>query len=137
MVITVQLEVAKRMVARVQEADYGLLSLLLQLRYQTAPWFKIPAGCFYPQPEIDSACVALARRSQRLIEPHQTPVFEAIVKRCFSQRRKMMFKLLKSDWPLDRLSRAFEQARLSVAIRAEAVTLEQFIQLTQLLSHEG
>ncbi|MEO8429828.1 MAG: 16S rRNA (adenine(1518)-N(6)/adenine(1519)-N(6))-dimethyltransferase RsmA, partial [Verrucomicrobiota bacterium] len=57
LVATLQLEVAQRLIALPGSNDSGILSLLIQLRYQPAGCFKIPATCFFPQPEIDSACV--------------------------------------------------------------------------------
>jgi 16S rRNA A1518/A1519 N6-dimethyltransferase RsmA/KsgA/DIM1 with predicted DNA glycosylase/AP lyase activity len=60
-------------------------------------------------------------------------LFCQIVKRAFSQRRKMMFKLLKEDWPREQLSAVFAQAGLPREIRAEAVGLRQFTLLARLL----
>ena len=109
------------------------LTLLVQLRYQPDSWFKIPPSCFFPEPAVDSACLKLIRRTQPLLSFAEGGTFSALVKRSFSQRRKMMLKLLKNDWPAQALQEAFEQLSLSPQIRAEAVTLEQFVQLTQML----
>ena len=79
--------------------DYGVLTLLVHLRYQPQDWFKIPAGCFFPAPDVDSGCVLLTRRPKSLLGPEETAVFVRVVKRSFSQRRKMMLKLLREDWP--------------------------------------
>ncbi|MEI6780186.1 MAG: 16S rRNA (adenine(1518)-N(6)/adenine(1519)-N(6))-dimethyltransferase RsmA [Verrucomicrobiota bacterium] len=133
MVATLQIEVAKRLTATAGTADYGLLTLLVQLEYESPGWFKIPASCFFPEPDVDSACVCLVRRKESLLPPEQRHTFIRIVKRSFSQRRKMMFKLLKQDWPEPRLATEFERLHLSRQIRAEAVSLEQFAQLTQAL----
>jgi 16S rRNA (adenine1518-N6/adenine1519-N6)-dimethyltransferase len=135
MVFTVQLEVAKRLAAKASDPDYGVLTLLMQLDYELQRWFKIPAGCFFPQPEIDSACVSLLRRKQSLLPIQQREAFTRIVKRGFSQRRKMMLKLLKTDWQPARLELAFAEAQLAPQVRAEKVTLQQFVQLTQNLSN--
>jgi 16S rRNA (adenine1518-N6/adenine1519-N6)-dimethyltransferase len=134
LVATLQWEVARRLTAAPGGADYGVLTLLVQARFEPRAQFKIPAACFFPAPEVDSACVALARRPEPLLTAAQLPVFTAVVKRAFSQRRKMMFKLLKEDWPAARLGRAFAQAGLAPDVRAEAVTLEQFAQLTRTLA---
>lgn len=134
MVATVQLEVGRRIVAQPGTPDYGLMSLLLQLRYEPAGWFKIPSSCFHPPPEVDSACITLARRLQPLLCAEHTPVFERIIKRAFSQRRKMMLKLLKQDWPAEVLAGAFAQVGLPGQIRAEAVTLKQFVEVTRILA---
>jgi len=133
MVATLQIEVAKRLMARPDDADYGVLTLLVQLEYEPQEWFKIPASCFFPEPEVDSACVFLLRRNQPFPK-ELASAFSRIVKRGFSQRRKMMFKLLKEDWPSEQLAQAFHQTLISLQARAEVVTLEQFVQLTQILS---
>ncbi|MGD0258637.1 MAG: rRNA adenine dimethyltransferase family protein [Verrucomicrobiota bacterium] len=131
MVATLQIEVAKRLLARPGAPDYGLLTLLVQLDYEPQAWFKIPAGCFFPKPDVDSACICLLRREPPLLRSEQRGAFIQLVKRSFSQRRKMMLKLLKDDWPEPRLVREFERLRLSPHIRAEEVSLEQFACLAQ------
>lgn len=131
MVATLQLEVAHRLMAKAGDEDYGVLTLLLQLDYELRDWFKIPAGCFFPAPDVDSACVVLIRRDRPLLPESQHATFVKIVKRAFSQRRKMMLKLLREDWPAEKLERAFKKLQLSPQIRAEAVSLEQFVALAQ------
>jgi 16S rRNA (adenine1518-N6/adenine1519-N6)-dimethyltransferase len=130
-VATLQLEVARRLVARADDDDYGVLSLLMQLRYEPLDHFKIPADCFFPAPEVDSMCVVLERRTTPLLPPEQHAGFERLVKLGFSQRRKMMLKLLKTKWPEEKLIRAFAQLGLSPQIRAEKVTLEQFAEMVK------
>jgi 16S rRNA (adenine1518-N6/adenine1519-N6)-dimethyltransferase len=130
-VATLQIEVGERLTAAPGEKDYGLLTLLVQLEYEPKGFFKIPASCFFPEPDVDSACVRLVRRVPSLLMPQQKPIFSNIVKRAFSQRRKMMLKLLKKDWPFKILEQLFERLQLSFQIRAENVTLEQFVSLTR------
>jgi len=133
MVVTLQIEVARRLVAKPGSPDYGLLTLLVQLDYEPQNWFKIPASCFFPEPDVDSACVCLVRREQLLLPREQRDTFTRIVKRSFSQRRKMMFKLLKEDWPEPCLASEFERLGLSPQVRAEEVSLEQFARMAQAL----
>ena len=130
-VATLQIDVAKRLTAAAGEKDYGLLTLLIQLEYEPKGAFKIPASCFFPEPDVDSACVTLERRVPALLGAEQKQVFSRVVKRAFSQRRKMMLKLLKEDWPARKLEQLFERLQLSFQIRAESVTLEQFVSLTR------
>ena len=134
MVATLQIEVAKRLLAKAGTPDYGVLTLLVQMDYEPHGWFRIPASCFFPEPDVDSACVCLIRREPPLLLPEQRDPFIRIVKRGFSQRRKMMFKLLKEDWPELRLSGEFEHLGLSRQVRAEEVSLEQFTRLAQSLA---
>jgi len=133
-VATLQLEVAQRLMAKPSGKDYGVLTLLVQLEYEPVRSFKIPAGCFFPKPAVDSACIVLERRSTLLLSDALRPVYVRIVKRAFSQRRKMMFKLLKQDWPPEVLDAVRERVGLSPQVRAEAVGLNTFVELTRLLT---
>jgi 16S rRNA (adenine1518-N6/adenine1519-N6)-dimethyltransferase len=133
MVATLQIEVALRIAAKTDDDDYGLLTLLLQLVYEPREWFKIPASCFFPAPDVDSACITLVRRAEPLLAPEHRRVFVRIVKLSFSQRRKMMHKLLKSEWPEASVTNAFNKLGISLQERAEKVSLQQFVELTKLL----
>jgi 16S rRNA (adenine1518-N6/adenine1519-N6)-dimethyltransferase len=129
-----QIEVAKRIEAVADADDYGVLTLLLQVRYKPSSFFKIPAASFFPAPEVDSACIHLELRNEPLLKVESLPLFKRVVKKAFSERRKMMLKLLKQEWPADRVTAAMEEIGLSPQIRAEAVTLEQFVALTKRLA---
>jgi len=83
---------------------------------------------------VDSACVKLVRRARPLLSEKETETFVRIVKRSFSQRRKMMAKLLKEDWPAEQLQKAFADLGLSPQTRAETVSLDQFVGLTKRFS---
>jgi len=130
LVVTLQLEVARRLMAQTDDDDYGILTLLVQLDFRPRDWFKIPPGCFFPSPDVDSACVILERRDQPLLPENLRPIFQKIIKRAFSQRRKMMMKLLKQDWPAERLIAVFAELNVSPLERAEKLSLEQFVGLT-------
>ena len=134
MTVTLQLEVAQRLMSQADDDEYGVLTLLVQLDYEPRGWFKIPASCFFPAPAVDSACVTLVRREKPLLPDALRPVFVRIVKRAFSQRRKMMLKLLKTEWPAERLELAFGELKISPLERAEKLSLEQFVALTRLLN---
>jgi 16S rRNA (adenine1518-N6/adenine1519-N6)-dimethyltransferase len=137
MVTTLQLEVAQRLMAQADDDDYGVLTLLVQLDYEPRGSFKIPADCFFPAPNVDSMCVVLQRRARPLLADGQRAAFVKIVKRAFSQRRKMMLKLLKQDWAADKLAAAFAELKISPQERAEKLSLEQFVALTKILFSHG
>jgi 16S rRNA (adenine1518-N6/adenine1519-N6)-dimethyltransferase len=133
-VATLQLEVARRLMVRADDDDYGILTLLVQLDFKPQSIFKIPADCFFPAPDVDSACVVLERRAQPLLPENLRASFVKMVKRAFSQRRKMMLKLLKADWPKERLEAAFVELKISPQERAEKLSLDQFVALTAVLT---
>jgi len=130
-VATLQLEVARRLMAKAGDKDYGVLTLLIQLDYEPRDWFRIPASCFFPEPDVDSACVVLNRRKRPLLPENLRACFVKIVKRAFSQRRKMMLKLLREDWPQKKLEDAFAELKIPPQERAEKLSMEQFVQLTK------
>ncbi|HXU18714.1 MAG TPA: 16S rRNA (adenine(1518)-N(6)/adenine(1519)-N(6))-dimethyltransferase RsmA [Terriglobales bacterium] len=132
-VATLQLEVARRLMAGASDDDYGVLSLLVQLRYEPRGLFKIPAGCFFPEPDVASACVTLVRRGRELLPSELQGPFSRVVKLAFSQRRKMMLKLLKQQWPAEKLEAAFAALGIPPQARAESLSLEQFVELTKQL----
>jgi 16S rRNA (adenine1518-N6/adenine1519-N6)-dimethyltransferase len=136
LVATLQAEVAQRLLAEPGDPDYGLLTLLIQMKYQPLSSFRIPASCFFPTPEVDSACVTLLRRECPPVPPELRRNFIKLVKRSFSQRRKMMLKLLKLDWSAKELQRAFQAVGLPPDIRAERVGLKQFAELARQLPSE-
>lgn len=135
LVVTVQFEVAQRLVAAPATPEYGILTLLVGLSYAPCRMFEIPASCFFPQPKVDAACVVLDRRSPPLLTAEDQALFVKLVKSAFAQRRKMMFKLLKRDWPEQKLVAAFEDAEIDLIARAEQVGMEQFVRLTRALSN--
>ncbi len=132
---TVQWEVGERLVSPPRKKTYGVLTLLVGLSYEAKMEFKIPRTSFFPAPRIDSACVSLHRRAPLLSEA-RLPIFEKIVKRGFSQRRKMMLKLLKQDWDPARLDEAYAAAGVAANDRAEAVSLEQYVTMTNSLAND-
>jgi len=133
LVATLQLEVAHRLMARADDDHYGLLTLLVQLRYKPRELYRIPRGCFFPEPDVDSACIVLVRREMPLLDEELHPQFDRIVKGALSQRRKKMIKLLKTHWPEDALVRVIAELGLPADVRGEKLTLEQFATLTKSL----
>lgn len=134
MVVTLQAEVVHRIAAPTDGDDYGILTLLLGLRYQVREWFNIRRGCFHPVPDVDSACICLVRRPEPLLDPAGSELFTRLVKRAFSERRKMMLKLLKSHWPVEVLEEAFRRMGIAPTERAEKVSLEGFVGLARILA---
>ncbi len=132
-VTTLQLEVARRLMAAPGTKDYGVLTLLIQLRYQPGELLRIPSGCFHPEPDVDSGCVTLIRREKPLLNIDQAKLFKKIVKLALSQRRKMLLKLLKQNWPSEMLLEVFEELGLDEKIRGEKVSVDQFVEMTKLL----
>ena len=131
LVATLQTEVVRRIAAVPDTDDYGLLTLLLGLRYTVSGHFAIPRKCFHPAPDVDSACVTLVRRPVPLLDAASSATFTHLVKLALSQRRKMMMKLLKARWPAAVLEEGFAACGIPRGERAEKLPLETFVALTR------
>ncbi|GKY98681.1 hypothetical protein MPSEU_000824400 [Mayamaea pseudoterrestris] len=97
--VTMQWEVAQRMVAKTCTKDYGILSVVFQLYAQVKCHFKIPPTVFYPKPKVDSALVGLhfltpSQLKQRLagVSPSH---LRRVVNMSFQQRRKTVRNSLR------------------------------------------
>jgi 16S rRNA (adenine1518-N6/adenine1519-N6)-dimethyltransferase len=131
-VLMLQKEVAARIAAKPRSKNYGILGLVVQSQYHVELLRKIPAGVFLPQPEVDSALVRLTPRRPGEGPDYSRESFLALVRRGFSQRRKQLGKLISGrveDWP-----RAAREIGASVQARAEELSLEQWITLTNFVS---
>ncbi len=133
-VTTLQWEVVKRLRAKAGTKDYGILTLLVTQRYQIGASFKIPASCFFPQPTVDSGCLSMDLRSPQPVSCSELQKFQTLVKLAFSQRRKMMSKLLRSRWKQADVETAMGACQLPPQVRAEQLSLEQFVDL---MNHLG
>ena len=128
--LMLQKEVAARLSAQPRSKDYGILTLIVQSQCRVEYLRTVPASAFLPEPAVDSAFVRLTPRAPNELPAHDRELFAAIVRRGFSQRRKQLGNLLKEqipDWP-----RAAEQIGAAVKARAEELSLEQWIALTNI-----
>ena len=125
-------EMARRLSAEPGIADYGALTLRLQLHHHVEYLRKIPRTVFFPRPEVDSAIVCFTPRDEKQVGIFDQKVFRTIVKLGFSQRRKQLRKLLASqiaDW--ENIS---QRIGAPVAARAEELSREQWVALTNLIA---
>ncbi|KAJ8607125.1 hypothetical protein CTAYLR_009162 [Chrysophaeum taylorii] len=100
-VVTMQWEVAQRVVAAPRTKDYGILSVVFQLYSNARIAFKIPPTAFYPKPKVDSALVVVDFPVDRPRFPVDPRKLRTVVTTAFRQRRKMLRQSLKSILPPD------------------------------------
>lgn len=134
-VVTVQREVAERVVAR--PPDMSLLAVSVQLYAEAEVVGRIPAGAFYPPPQIESAILRLRRRSMLAVPlaPGDVAYFFAVVRAGFGQKRKQLHNSLASGLhlPAAEVGAALIAAEIDGRRRAETLTLEEWGRLVQAL----
>ena len=133
--IMVQKEVADRMQVGPGTKDYGALSLAVQYYARPEVVANVPANCFMPRPGVDSAVIRLTRYPQPPVEVQDEKHMFALIRASFNQRRKTLANGLANGMgiPREQVVEALEEMGLSATIRGEALTLEQFAQLSNLL----
>lgn len=131
--IMVQKEVAQRMQVGPGTKDYGALSLAVQYYAEPKMMMSVPAGCFMPRPNVDSAVIKLTRHGQPPVLVKDEKLMFDIIRAAFNQRRKTLVNSLNNAAGLninkDSVLAALDAMGLPATIRGEALTLAQFAQL--------
>lgn len=132
--IMVQKEVALRMQEGPGSKDYGALSLAVQYYAEPKIVANVPPNCFMPRPKVGSAVIRLTRHENPPVKPMDEKLMFRIIRASFNQRRKTLVNGLKNSEELnfskDEIEKALEQCRIPLNIRGEALTLQQFCELS-------
>lgn len=135
--VMVQKEVAERMQVGPGTKDYGALSLAVQFYAKPEVVCQVPPTCFIPKPGVGSAVIRLLRYEEPPVEVRDENKMFAIIRAAFNQRRKTLVNSLGNASGInvskDAVLQAIEDMNLSPTIRGEALTLEQFARLSDLL----
>ena len=134
--IMVQKEVADRMQCGPGTKDYGALSLAVQFYAKPKVVLNVPASCFMPRPNVDSAVIRLERFKTPPVDVKNEHLMFKIIRASFNQRRKTMLNSVGNSGigiTKEALTNALETMGLPLTIRGEALTLEQFAELSNLL----
>ena len=138
--VMVQKEVADRMQVGPGTKDYGALSLAVQYYAKPEIVANVPPNCFMPRPNVGSAVIRLTRHDTVPVDVEDEKLMFAIIRASFNQRRKTLANGL-SNAPGIRLSKEEIQESITelgvpVTIRGEALTLQQFAKLSNIIKHK-
>lgn len=143
--IMVQKEVADRMQVGPGTKDYGALSLAVQYYAKPEIMLNVPPACFMPRPNVGSAVIRLTRFEEPPAKTQDERKMFSVIRAAFNQRRKTLANALTNglaytneEGKVIHVSRkevceALEKMGLSQTIRGEALSLEQFARLSDLL----
>ena len=141
----VQKEVADRMQVGPGTKDYGALSLAVQYYAKPEIMLNVPPACFMPRPNVGSAVIRLTRFEEPPAKTQDERKMFSIIRAAFNQRRKTLANALTNglaytneEGRVIHVSRkevceTLEKMGLSQTIRGEALSLEQFARLSDLL----
>ncbi len=135
--IMVQKEVAERMQVGPGTKDYGALSLAVQYYAEPKIMMTVPASCFMPRPNVDSAVIKLTRHEKPPVQVKDEKLLFDIIRAAFNQRRKTLVNSLNNASGLnlnkESVLAALEAMELPATIRGEALTLSQFAVLADIV----
>ena len=135
--VMVQKEVADRMQVGPGTKDYGALSLAVQYYAKPEIVANVPPNCFIPRPNVGSAVIRLTRYEEPPVQVKDEKKMFALIRASFNQRRKTLVNGLgNAGLPgitKESAAAALAQMSLSPTVRGEALTLEQFARLSDLL----
>ena len=137
--IMVQKEVADRMQEGPGSKEYGALSLAVQYYAKPEIVAIVPPNCFMPRPNVGSAVIRLTCHEKPPVEVKDEGFMFNLIRASFNQRRKTLVNGLTNASFLsvtkDQVAEALEKMELSATIRGEALSLEQFAQLSNILKY--
>ncbi len=135
--VMVQKEVAERMQAVPGTKDYGALSLAVQYYSRPEVVANVPPNCFIPRPNVGSAVIRLTRYGTPPVQAADPGKLFTVIRASFNQRRKTLANSLGNAPGLlasrERVAGILEEMGLPAMIRGEALTLEQFAELSDRL----
>jgi 16S rRNA (adenine1518-N6/adenine1519-N6)-dimethyltransferase len=131
MTLTIQKEVAERIVASPGGKDYSVLSVMVQYHTEPRLEFIIPKGAFRPVPSVYSAVVHFKILERPSVFVEDEAFFSRVVKTAFSQRRKMLSNSLKSL--NEDIKDSLAKAGIDSNRRPETLSIEEFAKLSNVL----
>jgi 16S rRNA (adenine1518-N6/adenine1519-N6)-dimethyltransferase len=127
-ILMVQREVGRRIAAAPGSKNYGMLSIMVQLRTEPCLLFDIPPECFRPKPQVHSSLLRLAFHDSPSVAIKNEKIFYRTVKAAFSMRRKMLKNSLRSlaGLTVDDLHTVAAKTGIDLCRRAETLSLGEF-----------
>lgn len=135
--IMVQKEVADRMQEGPGSKEYGALSLAVQYYARPEIVLNVPPSCFMPQPKVGSAVIRLTRHEEPPVHVKSEKLMFQVIRASFNQRRKTLANGLNNFGAFsigkEAIQQCIETLGVPVNIRGEALSLEQFARLSDLI----
>ena len=141
MVVTIQWELAERMLAKPRTGDYSALSVFLQAQCHLKTVRKLGPTVFWPPPSVDSAIVKIEPNVEAAARIVNRAAFQSFVRDLFTQRRKLLrsvvANLFKASLSKAQVDSILTAMCLTEGARAEELSVEQLVDLSNRLQAAG
>lgn len=134
--VMVQEEVADRIISKEKSKDYGVLTIICKLFGEPKKVLRVNRDKFYPVPNVDSAVVQIDKKENGLDKQTNLEII-SLAKKAFSMRRKKLSSNLESEkYTKEKLENLFIQKGFSASVRAEELSVEDFVWLNSCLKSD-
>ena len=138
--VMIQREVAKRICARENTADYGAFTILMQWYFEPEMLFDVSPDCFIPAPKVTSSVIKLKKRSAPPVEVRDEKLMFSIVRAAFNQRRKTLSNALSNGmggkFTKEQIAAAIAACGFDERVRGEVLSIADFAKLADALCEQ-
>ena len=132
-VVMVQKEVGDRFNAKPNSKEYNSLTIFLNYYFEISKLLNVSRNCFVPAPNVDSIVISLTKKDK--LDVFNEKLFFKLVRDSFKQKRKTLKNNLK-DYNFDIIKEILEKNNYKEDVRAEALPIEIFVEMSNALSKE-
>lgn len=130
--VMIQKEVARRICAKENTADYGAFTVLVQWYAEPEILFDVPPSCFIPQPKVTSSVIRLRMREKPPVEVQDKALFFRVVRAAFAMRRKTLLNALSANFGeigKEKLESRIVSCGFDAKIRGEVLSIGDFAKI--------
>ncbi len=133
MILMIQKEVGKRICAKLGEMS--ILSAMVQYYAVPKILFPVSKTCFFPAPKVDSVCISLTLKKERIPTSRQARAFTRLVKAGFRAKRKLLARNLSNGLkiPIEDITKAFAGSHIAPNARAQELSVDDWISLCHVI----
>lgn len=135
--LMLQYEFARRLASDAGSKDYGAITVMTKYESSISQLFKVGRDVFYPKPKVGSMVIAIDLEMPHPVRAKNDRVFELVVRGAFAQRRKTIknsLKVISSHFEMDQILKALTRCNIDPLRRAETLSLDDFLHLSDTLS---
>ncbi|OGX25119.1 MAG: ribosomal RNA small subunit methyltransferase A [Omnitrophica WOR_2 bacterium RIFCSPHIGHO2_02_FULL_48_11] len=135
--ITIQRELGERLTANIDSKEYGAFTCFVQYYMDVQILFKIKNTAFRPIPKVQSCFLKLTPHRQPALPADNEEFLFKIIRQAFQQRRKTLLNSLSPLLERTDIARIFDSLGLDPKLRAENLTLQDYVEITNALLKQG
>lgn len=135
MCVMLQKEMAERIISKPGTPDYGAMTIMLSLQYESSIAFNVNPASFYPSPDVTSSILLMNRNNRYNLDETEYTTVANLVKAAFWGRRKTLVKCCTSS-PHTRFDKAIlldamNTLGINDSVRGETLSPSQYVELAR------